>query len=121
VVDEEIAYQFLLKKEQYFPSIEQEVKANFEVLKKWIQGHPFLEWVEPVGGVVCFPRFKWGLPIDIEKFYACLLTKYKTYLGPGHWFEQNNRSFRLGFGWGPSNAFGKGLENIDNAIKESLS
>jgi aspartate/methionine/tyrosine aminotransferase len=119
IVDEEICYQYLNKKEKYFPSIRQEVKMNFEILKKWITNHKYLEWVEPSGGVVCFPRFRNNIEIDIEKFYKILLEEYKTYLGPGHWFEQSKRSFRLGFGWEKQDAFVKGLKNIDKAIEDS--
>ena len=116
VVDEEICYQYLLNKEKYFPAIQQEVKTNFDILKKWIADHSYLEWIEPSGGVVCFPRFKKNIEIDIERFYKILLEEYKTYVGPGHWFEQSKRSFRLGFGWEKKRAFEKGLKNIDRAI-----
>ncbi|MBS1948786.1 MAG: pyridoxal phosphate-dependent aminotransferase [Bacteroidetes bacterium] len=120
VVDEEICYQYLLSKQKYFPSIKQEVRSNFMILKKWISNHKYLEWVEPSGGVVCFPRFKSRTEIDIEKFYRILLADYKTYVGPGHWFEQSKSSFRLGFGWESHNAFEKGLNNIDSAIDASM-
>jgi aspartate/methionine/tyrosine aminotransferase len=120
VVDEEICYQYLQKKESYFPAIKQEVKSNFRLLAKWIANHPQLEWIEPSGGVVCFPRFKNSVQIDIEKFYIVLLDQYKTYLGPGHWFEQSKRHFRLGFGWEKQDAFIQGLKNIDLAIKDCL-
>ncbi|HLK28918.1 MAG TPA: pyridoxal phosphate-dependent aminotransferase [Puia sp.] len=120
IVDEEICHQYLIKKEKYFPSIQKEVKINFDILKNWIGNHKYLEWVEPSGGVVCFPRFKNEVNIDIEKFYKTLLEDYKTYVGPGHWFEQSKRSFRLGFGWEKQEAFEKGLKNLDRAIKASL-
>jgi len=75
IVDEEIAYQALLQKETYFPKIKEEMMANFALLKTWIQTHKYLEWVEPSGGVVCFPRFKKKVNIDIEAFYKTLLGK----------------------------------------------
>ena len=28
-----------------------------------------------------------------------LLAEHGTYVGPGHWFEVDDRHFRLGFGW----------------------
>jgi aspartate/methionine/tyrosine aminotransferase len=116
VVDEEIAYRFLLNKEKYFEPIQQEIKINFSSLKKWMDAHTYLEWIEPSGGVVCFPRFKDEIKIDIERFYEVLLAAYKTYVGPGHWFEQSKRNFRLGFGWEKRLLFEKGLTNIDKAI-----
>lgn len=120
VIDEEICYQYLQRKEAYFTSIQQEVQYCFKKLVAWITQHPYLEWVKPSGGVVCFPRFKQQVNINIEKFYNTLLQEYKTYVGPGHWFEQPKTSFRLGFGWETREAFVKGLENIDKAIADSL-
>jgi len=117
VVDEEICYQYLLKKENYFYSIRQMVKNNFTVLENWMGTHKYLEWVKPSGGVVAFPRFKNEINIDVEKFYDKLFQEYKTYVGPGHWFEQSKRHFRLGFGWERENIFKKGIENIDRAIE----
>lgn len=118
IVDEEICYQYLLQKENYFPTIQEAIKVNFIILKNWAINHAHLEWIKPSGGVVCFPRFKKDVTIDIEKFYKILLEDYKTYVGPGHWFEQSKRNFRLGFGWELQPAFIKGLENIDKAIEE---
>lgn len=121
IVDEEIGYQYLLKKDDYFGGIKKEVQVNFDRLKKWMKDHAQLEWVEPVGGVVCFPRFKDEIALDVEKFYNVLLQQYKTYLGPGHWFEQSKRYFRLGFGWETPDLFVRGLNNIDRAIQQSIS
>ncbi|HWB27176.1 MAG TPA: pyridoxal phosphate-dependent aminotransferase [Chitinophagaceae bacterium] len=120
VIDEEICYQYLLKKEEFLPAIKNEVAWCFGVLQQWLENHSYLNWVKPAGGVVCFPGFKEAVQPDIEKFYSILLQKYKTYVGPGHWFEQSKRNFRLGFGWETRAAFEKGLANIDKAIEESL-
>lgn len=120
VIDEEICHQYLQKKDSYFTAIQGEITYCFGELEKWINHHRYLQWVKPSGGVVCFPRFKQEVNIDIEKLYTILLHQYKTYVGPGHWFEQNKRSFRLGFGWETREAFVKGLANIDKAIAESL-
>jgi aspartate/methionine/tyrosine aminotransferase len=120
VVDEEICFQYLLKKEKYFAAIQSQVKTCFTILKNWMETHSKLEWINPSGGVVCFPRFRDEIKIDVEKFYKILLDKYKTYVGPGHWFEMSKRSFRLGFGWETEMNFINGLNNIDKAIAESI-
>jgi len=120
VVDEEIAFQFLLRKEKYTADGKELVARNFSALDRWINNHRFLEWVRPGGGVIAFPRFKKEVDIDIEKFYDTLLNQYNTYVGPGHWFEQSKRHFRLGFGWEKHESFVKGLENIDHSIRDTL-
>ncbi len=120
MVDEEICYQYLLKKNNYFPYVQKEVQSCFSILETWMAKHPYLEWVKPSGGVVCFPRFKSEVAINVDRFYEILLHKYATYVGPGQWFEQSKRSFRLGFGWETRERFAKGLGNIDKAAEESM-
>ncbi|RYE58663.1 MAG: hypothetical protein EOP48_03055 [Sphingobacteriales bacterium] len=64
-----------------------------------MQQQDILEWVPPAGGCVCFPRIKDDVVLDIDKFYDILLKRYKTYTGRGHWFEEDKRYLRIGFGW----------------------
>ncbi len=118
VVDEEIGYQFLLGKDPFIAGIGKQTQENFRQLCDWMDHHAYLEWVKPTGGVVCFPRFREGTLPDAERFYHVLLNQYQTYVGPGHWFEQEMRYFRLGFGWEKKEAFMAGLENIDRAIRD---
>ncbi len=120
VVDEEIAYQFMLKKEEYFKPIQEHVESNFLLVKNWISGNEYLEWVEPKGGVVCFPRINKEINVDIQKFYSILNNNYKTFVGPGHWFEMDKRYMRIGFGWPNAKELEIGLKNVDFSIKESL-
>jgi DNA-binding transcriptional MocR family regulator len=44
-------------------------------------------------------RFAPAVRVDTRRFYATLLSEYGTYVGPGHWFEVDDRHFRLGYGW----------------------
>ncbi len=120
VVDEEIAFQFLKHKVQHMPAIEQKLKTNFEVLKNWMQQQPHLEWVVPQAGVICFPRLKKSVQIDIDAFYHTLYHSYKTLVGPGHWFDMDKRYMRIGYGWPTTGALKKGLENISSALKEHI-
>ncbi len=119
VVDEEIAHQFLLRKNSLFPRIKNTIDENFKIVKQFMNGQDKLEWVEPGGGCVCFPRIK-GTNVDTTKFYDILLNKYATYVGPGHWFEENDRHMRIGFGWETKAKLKKGLDNILNAIQEAI-
>ncbi len=120
VVDEEIAYQFLKKKDSFLPQIQQKIKENGEIVKNWMKNHPHLEWIEPKGGVVCFPRIKDEVKIDFEKFYNSLYHSHKTLVGPGHWFEMDKRYMRIGYGWPSTESLKQGLSNISKAIKETM-
>lgn len=116
VVDEEIAYQFLLKKAVFFPKIQQRIQTNFNTLKNWIAAEERMEWVQPQGGVVCFPRI---IPaIDTAKFYNLLLTDYKTAVGPGHWFEMPDSYMRIGYGYAERDNFEQALKNISQVLNK---
>ncbi len=78
-----------------------------------------MAWVQPDGGVVCFPHIRDNANIDIEKFYQVLNQKYETFVGPGHWFEQPRNFMRIGYGWPTLEELKGGLENISRAISES--
>jgi DNA-binding transcriptional MocR family regulator len=81
---------------------------------------PYFEWQEPDAGVVCFPRIKKEWQIDTEKMYRILYDQHKTIVGPGHWFEQDDRSMRIGFGYPDAEQLHTGLMNLEQAIKASL-
>lgn len=121
VLDEEVAYQYLLNKEAHLARIRADIARKLAIIKEWIAEEPLMEWVEPQGGVVCFPRIKPDLPIDLDRFYDTLNGKYKTMVGPGHWFEYDRHHMRVGFGWTDDDQLRGGLENISNALRDSTS
>lgn len=120
VVDEEIAFRYMAKRQDFFPAIKKDMLEKFQITKNWMESQDVFEWIEPSGGVVCFPRIKPDLKVDTKKFYELLLTDFKTYVGPGHWFEESDRSFRLGFGWPKQSELKEGLSGLHNALKGSL-
>ena len=119
-IDEEVAYQFYLQKEKFTKVINEKVIQNFALLKQWLMEEKRLECILPQGGVVCFTRFKNNISIVTNKFYHTLLHKYKTMVGPGHWFEMPDTYMRIGFGWTDVATFKQGLKNISAAIDECL-
>ncbi|MEO8611523.1 MAG: pyridoxal phosphate-dependent aminotransferase [Chloroflexota bacterium] len=116
VVDEEIAYRFLQHKAEHLGRINAHIQTNFAVVKNWMAAQEDIEWVEPQGGVVCFPRIKPDSGVDVDKFYKVLNTVYKTFVGPGHWFESERRHMRVGYGWPSQAELEKGLHNITQAL-----
>ena len=120
-LDEEIAYQFYAKKEKFLPQILTNLKRRFEIVKAWMGLQKDLEWVEPRGGCVSFPRFTDAAlaSIDLEKFYCELNRSFSTHVGPGHWFEQHKRYMRIGYGWPTDEELKKGLGNISKAVDKS--
>ena len=91
------------------------------MINNWIKKNDYMEWVKPSGGVICFPRIKPNINVDIEKFYEILKLTYKTFVAPGHWFEVDKRFMRIGYGYPSKQELEGGLQCISQAVKESLS
>jgi aspartate/methionine/tyrosine aminotransferase len=120
VVDEEIAYQALRQRDAWLPEINGRIQEALAVTREWMDGEELMEWVEPKGGVVSFPRIELDAPVDVDEFYRSLTEDFGTYVGPGHWFEQSRRHFRLGFGWPTLDELRGGLAGISGALRASL-
>ncbi|GFF97643.1 aspartate aminotransferase [Aspergillus udagawae] len=118
VINEWIASELLSRKESLLRSTNAEMKIRVEMVRSWIEKEEFLEWIEPAGGVVCFPRIKKEPIGGIDAFYNRLLTKYHAYVGPGHWFEMPDTFFRLGFGWPTREELLGGMEAISKALRD---
>ncbi|MDJ1494711.1 pyridoxal phosphate-dependent aminotransferase [Cytophagaceae bacterium DM2B3-1] len=117
VIDEEIAFQYLKRKRELFAPNMATIQKNFGILKHFMEHQQVLEWVEPKGGCVCFPRIKKDIVVDTNRFHDILLNTYATYIGRGHWFEEDARYMRIGYSWDKSEKLEKGLQNILKAIE----
>ena len=118
-LDEEIAFRYMQHRETHFQRITHDIRKKFGIVKTWMQDQDNLEWVEPTGGCVCFPRIKRPGQTDIDGFYQLLLDKYGTYTGAGHWFEMPKHYMRIGFGWPRAEQLEEGLKSITESIKAS--
>ena len=116
LIDEEIAFQVLRRRDHLLPGIRSGIDAHREIVTRWMAGQDALEWVEPNGGVVCFPRITANSGVDVEAFYEILNRNHGTYVGPGHWFEQPRAHFRLGYGWPATPELEDGLANISASL-----
>lgn len=119
IVDEEIAFAALSQKTRILPLILERNRRAFEIVKAWMSQQKDLEWVEPRGGVVCFPRIKPSSDVLVDAFYHILNDKYGTYVGPGHWFEMDRRFMRIGYGWPRAEELAEGLQSISAALEEA--
>ena len=102
-IDEHIAGRVLADRKRILPPIVADVRARLALVEAWMAGQDTFEWVRPSGGVVGLVRFRPEVEVDESRFHRVLLADHGTYVGPGHWFELDDRHFRLGFGW-PSHA-----------------
>jgi len=120
VVDEEIAARAFAQRETWLAELRPFIAERFSVVKEWIAGEELMEWVEPCGGAVCFPRIKPGVPVDVDEFYRVLGDVHGAYVGPGHWFEQDRRHMRIGYAWPLPEELEGGLAAISGSLRAAL-
>ena len=118
VLDEAVATHILENKSKYLIPTHQHIRANFEILKQWLETNQYFDCQLPDAGVVCFLLLK--VTIDMDKFYNNLYEQYATVVGPGHWFEQSKKAMRIGFGYPTAQELSRGLEHIKLCIESLL-
>jgi aspartate/methionine/tyrosine aminotransferase len=120
VVDEEIALHVMAKRGELLPSARAHAADGFAIVKQWIASEPLIEWVEPTAGVVCFPRIVDGAAIEIERFHDVLNNRYGTFVGPGHWFEQDPNYMRIGYGYPTHEQLRVALNNVSKSLRYAM-
>jgi aspartate/methionine/tyrosine aminotransferase len=116
-LDERIAGTVLAARASVLPPILDDVRARLEIVRDWMAAQATFEWVEPTGGVVGLVRARAEVALDTERFYDVLLAEHGTYVGPGHWFEVDDRHFRLGYGWPTEGELRAGLAGLSAAAE----
>lgn len=119
-LDEAIAGRVLEQRARILPPILVDARVHLGIVRDWMQSQSDFEWVEPTGGVVGLVRFSPDLAVDTDRFYDRLLREHGTYVGPGHWFELDDRHFRLGFGWPTTAELEAGLSALSAAAARAL-
>jgi aspartate/methionine/tyrosine aminotransferase len=112
-IDEAIAGRVLADRARVLPPIVADVRERCAVVAGWLAGNDTFEWVAPDGGSDGLVRFKPHVSVYVDAFYEQLLGDHGTYVGPGHWFELDDRHFRLGFGWPTRAEVAAGLAALD--------
>lgn len=109
-----VALSILKEREERVRSAKKLALKNLGILKEWMETRDDLEWVEPKGGVVSFPRVR-GVE-DATELCRTLIEKYRTFVVPGSCFEMPEH-FRLGFGGDTEELIG-GLECLGLVLRE---
>jgi aspartate/methionine/tyrosine aminotransferase len=89
-------------------------KKNLSIVKKWMREcQDVLEWVEPDGGIVCFPKYH----LDVPSVALCqrLLDEERILVNPGAYFNQEGH-FRLSYGL-DEETLESGLRALGSALK----
>jgi aspartate/methionine/tyrosine aminotransferase len=111
-INEELAARVLEARDRVLPPIKATIASHLAIVGEWMDAQEVFEWVVPQAGVVGMPRFRDPAAVDIDGFYDDLLNRHGTYVGPGHWFDQERSCFRLGFGWPETEELRRGLAGL---------
>ena len=115
VIDEALTARVLERREAALEHVHAKTRRHLSIVRDWITDHDVFEWIEPKAGVVCFPRIRPEFHADADRFYQTLFDEYGTYVGPGWWFDQDARFFRLGFAWPSEAELERGLDSLEQA------
>lgn len=86
--------------------------ANGPIVREFLRSREEIEWVEPCGGAIVFPRIR-GVA-DASVLAERLLEERETAVVPGRFFEASEH-FRIGFG-GATEALRGGLAALGAAL-----
>jgi len=90
------AHALSIARDRLIDRFKNRAKKNLSMVKKWMRQHQdVLEWVEPDGGIVCFPKYH----LDVPSIPLCqrLLDEERILVNPGAYFNQEGH-FRLSYG-----------------------
>jgi aspartate/methionine/tyrosine aminotransferase len=119
ILDEEIGFQFYLRKNDWKLKNKIDVNLKRQLILEWMAKENRLAIQKFLGGVVCFPKIRNAEETDIQLFYKILNTQFGTYVGPGRWFEIDDAFFRIGYGWPSINELESGLYAISESLKQA--
>jgi hypothetical protein len=88
------------------------LSTNMPLVRDFLNRRPEVEWVDPRGGTVVFPRLR-GVK-DTTRLAERLLAERETAIVPGRFFQAASH-FRLGFS-GPTESLRGGLEALGGAL-----
>lgn len=111
LLEEQISSRLLLRLEEFRKRTAPLVKGNTARMREFMAGEDRLSWVEPDGGVVCFPRLREGSGRRLEEI---LRRSFDTGIVPGDFFGEPEH-VRIGFGV-DREILDRGLENIRRAL-----
>ncbi|MCP5106232.1 MAG: aminotransferase class I/II-fold pyridoxal phosphate-dependent enzyme, partial [bacterium] len=118
-ITDSIAYFSLKNKETVTRRKKQDILPNLRLLNAFMEkNREVFDYVEPTGGVVCFPRLKGpgGRGIDTGTFCKELMQEHGVSLLPGFCFEIPGH-FRINYGV-DSAIFQKALEIMQNYVEK---
>lgn len=118
VIDELFALEVFRQRHLILKTRQTLLAEAVELTADWIsQNDRFLEWVRPGAGGLCCVRLRPDIfdPAAVSKFYRQARIN-QVQLASGSWFSEDERIFRLGFGYLPQPIFKHALAKLSQTI-----
>ena len=115
-IDEAIAGRVLADRDRILPPIIADVRARLDIVREWMRAQDDVRVDRTVrrrGRARAVPRRRRCRHRSLLRHAARELTARTS--GPGHWFEVDDRHFRLGFGWPTRDELRAGLTALSKA------
>jgi len=110
-LEEQISLRCLFRLDEFRKRTAPLIEGNTARMREFMAREDRLSWVEPGGGVVCFPRLRGGRGRRLEEI---LRRSFDTGIVPGDFFGEPEH-VRIGFGV-DRETLERGLENIRRAL-----
>ena len=122
VLDETLAAGLLRHRQTVLAPRRKLLAGALQQLSRWCtsEGNR-IDWVKPDAGALCCLRLRTDAFDDraITRFWE-LLPSHDLQLASGSWFGENDRMFRLGFGYLPAERLGPALAALSAALTTAL-
>jgi aspartate/methionine/tyrosine aminotransferase len=109
---EQISAQVFSQIEEIKAKKQKRLAENIQLMREFFLGEKNLTWIEPPGGVICFPKIE--ADVSGDDLASILKDKYDTAIVPGSFFRAPQH-IRLGFDL-EKELLKKALGNIQDAI-----
>jgi aspartate/methionine/tyrosine aminotransferase len=118
VVDETLALEVLRRKQRILDERRAMLDEAVSRVARWVEAHgKLVEWVRPDGGALCCVRLRPDIydQAAVARFHAAL-PEQGAMVGRGPWFDEEDRVFRLGFGYLPLAQLDGALDALSRAL-----
>ena len=122
VVDEFLALQVLRQRDQLFRARRRGLELAIDKVAKWVDAErALIDWVRPDGGALCCVRLRPEVFKDsnVMRFYKELRLR-EALVAHGSWFGDEERVFRLGFGFLPPGELDDALGTVSEALRATV-
>lgn len=118
-LDEALALRVLERQETVLGDRRTRLAEGLALTARWVaRERDRVQWVPPDAGALCCVRLhadRYGDDAAVRAFYeAC--RRQGVRVAPGSWFGEEDRVFRLGFGYLPADRLGAALDALSAAL-----